>query len=102
MNVSKDLILTDTTVQAVQRLTPIADEVGVSMATLALAWVLRRRELASAITGASRPEQVHSNARASGVRLTDDVLKQIDDALGDTPIRRPTLAPFAVEGVRHR
>src|SRR5689334_16825374 len=47
MNVSKDLILTDTTVQAVQRLTPIADEVGVSLATLALAWVLRRRELAS-------------------------------------------------------
>ena len=102
MNVSKDLILTDTTLQAVQRLTPIADEVGVSMATLALAWVLRRRELASAITGASRPEQVHANARASGVHLGDDVLKRIDDALGDTPIRTPTLAPFAVEGVRHR
>ena len=72
------------------------------MATLALAWVLRRRELASAITGASRPEQVPANAEASGVHLTDDVLKQIDDALGDTPIRTPTLAPFAVEGVRHR
>ena len=102
MNISKDRILTDTTLQTVQRLAPIADEAGVSMATLALAWVLRRRELASAITGASRPEQVHANAEASGVHLTDDVLKQIDDALGDVPIRTPTLAPFAVEGVQHR
>jgi aryl-alcohol dehydrogenase-like predicted oxidoreductase len=81
---------------------PIADEIGVSLPTLALAWVLRRGELASAITGASRPEQVHANARASGVELSDDVLKQIDEALGDAPVRTPTLAPFATEGIKHR
>ena len=60
------------------------------MATLALAWVLRRSEVASAITGASRPEQVHANAAASGVKLSDDLLAAVDQALGDVPITEPT------------
>ena len=61
------------------------------MAQLALAWVLRRAEVASAIIGASRPEQVHANAAASGVELADDVLAAIDEALGASD-RRPARA----------
>ena len=61
------------------------------MAELALAWVLRRPELASAIVGASRPEQVHANAKASGIELTPDTLAAIDEALGDVPVKEPTL-----------
>jgi aryl-alcohol dehydrogenase-like predicted oxidoreductase len=72
------------------------------MPQLALAWVIRRTELASAITGASRPEQVHANAAASGTELTLDVLDAIDAALGDVPVRGRRLAPFAKEGVTHR
>ncbi|MCP2360049.1 diketogulonate reductase-like aldo/keto reductase [Nonomuraea thailandensis] len=54
---------------------------------------LRRGEVASAITGASRPEQVHANAAASGVKLSDDLLSAVDQALGDVPVTEPTLAP---------
>ena len=72
------------------------------MAELALAWVLRRPELASAIVGASRPEQVHANAKASGIQLTPDTLAAIDEALGDVPVKEPTLAPLARAGVTHR
>jgi aryl-alcohol dehydrogenase-like predicted oxidoreductase len=89
-------------IEAVQRLKPVAEAAGLSMPTLALAWVLRRSELASAIIGASRPEQVHANAAAAGVELTDDVLKAVDDALGDVPVTEPTIAPFAKSGVLHR
>ncbi|MBV8236499.1 MAG: aldo/keto reductase family protein [Acidimicrobiia bacterium] len=67
---------------AVQGLKPIADQAGVTMAQLALAWVLRLPVVSSAIIGATRPEQVEDNAAASGVTLPDDVLKAIDDALG--------------------
>ena len=66
---------------AVQDLKPIADEAGLSMAQLALAWVLREPNVASAIIGASRPSQVDDNAAASGVKLSDDVLQRIDDVL---------------------
>jgi aryl-alcohol dehydrogenase-like predicted oxidoreductase len=69
------------TLAGVQRLRPIAEELGLSMAQLALAWVLRRPEVSSAIIGASRPEQVEENARASGVRLEASVLQRIDRAL---------------------
>jgi hypothetical protein len=62
----------------------------------------RRGEVASAITGASRPEQVHANAQASGVQLTADVLAAIDAALGTAPVKAPTLAPLAQEGILHR
>ena len=66
--------LTDRTLEAVQRLVPIAEGAGLSMAEMALAWVLRRPELASAIVGASRPEQVHANAAAAGIELSADTL----------------------------
>ncbi len=94
--------LTDETLAAVARLAPIADEAGLSMAQLAIAWVLRQPNVASAIVGASRPEQVHDNVAAAGVTLSPDTLAAIDEALGDVPVTEPTLAPGATEGVRHR
>ncbi len=93
--------LNDDALNAVARLAPIADGLGLTMGQLALAWVLRRHEVASAIVGASRPEQVHENAAASGQVLSDDVLAAIDAALGDVPVTGPTLAPGATAGVRH-
>ena len=102
MGASIKLVMNDTTLEAVDRLRPIADEAGLSMVELALAWVLRRPELASAIVGASRPEQIHANAKASDIELTPDTLEAIDEALGDAPVREPTLAPFARPGVTHR
>ncbi|MFE1753148.1 aldo/keto reductase family protein [Streptomyces anandii] len=102
MAVSKDLVHSDATLEAVQRLVPIAEEAGMSMPTLALAWVLRRGEVASAITGASRPEQVHANAAASGVDLPEDLLAAVDRALGDAPVTGPILAPGADAGIKRR
>lgn len=94
--------LTDEALEAVQRLAPIADAAGLSLAQLALAWVLRRGEVASAIIGASRPEQIHDNAAAAGVSLDDDVVEAIDAALGDVPVKGDRLAPGASQGVMHR
>jgi aryl-alcohol dehydrogenase-like predicted oxidoreductase len=73
--------LNHTTLDAVDRLRPVADEAGLTMAQLGLAWVLRPDNVAAAIVGASRPEQVHENARAAGVRLSADTLRAIDEAL---------------------
>ena len=73
--------------EAVQRLRPVAEQAGLTMAQLALAWVLRQPNVASAIVGASRPEQVHANASASGIVLGADTLAAIDDALGDGVVR---------------
>jgi aryl-alcohol dehydrogenase-like predicted oxidoreductase len=67
--------------EAVQRLVPIADGAGLSMAQLALAWVLQEPSVASAIIGASRPEQIDENVAASGVKLDDSVLRAVDEAL---------------------
>ena len=60
--------LDDEMLEAVQRLRPVADDAGLTMSQLALAWILRQDNVASAIIGASRPEQVHENAAAAGVR----------------------------------
>jgi aryl-alcohol dehydrogenase-like predicted oxidoreductase len=94
--------LTDATLEAVQRLVPIADGAGMTMVELALAWTLRRPELASAIIGASRPEQVHANAAASGKELSPDLVAAIDEALGDVPVKGAQLAPGASAGITHR
>lgn len=75
--------LTDDVLTRVQNLRPIADDLGISMAQLAIAWVLHNKNVASAIIGASRPEQVAENVKAAGVRLSDDVIDRIDDVLGD-------------------
>jgi aryl-alcohol dehydrogenase-like predicted oxidoreductase len=102
MNFAMEMIMRDDILEAVQRLLPVADSAGLTMVELALAWVLRRQEVASAIVGASRPEQVHANAAAAGISLSPDVLEEIDRALGDIPVKGQTLAPLASEGVKHR
>ncbi len=79
--------LDDAMLEAVQRLRPVADQAGLTMSQLALAWVLRQDNVAAAIIGASRPEQVHENAAAAGVTLSDDTLRAVDDALGSVAIR---------------
>jgi aryl-alcohol dehydrogenase-like predicted oxidoreductase len=73
--------------EAVERLRPIADEAGISLAQLALAWVLRQPNVASAIVGATRVEQVETNAAAAGIRLDPDALRRIDEALAEV-VRR--------------
>jgi aryl-alcohol dehydrogenase-like predicted oxidoreductase len=102
MNIAMDRLMDDAVLEAVERLRPIAEGAGLSMTELALAWVLRRGEVASAIVGASRPEQVHANVNASGIELTPDTLAAIDEALGDVPVKEPTLAPLARAGVTRR
>ena len=77
----------DYLLEAVAQLKPIALDLGVTMAQMALAWVLRRPEVASAIIGASRPEQIEDNVRAVKVKLSDDVLERIDEAVGGVAVR---------------
>jgi aryl-alcohol dehydrogenase-like predicted oxidoreductase len=76
---------------AVQRLRPIADELELTMAQLAVAWVLQNQNVACAIIGASKPRQIKENVAASGVVLSPEVLGRIDDALGDVVMRNPML-----------
>ncbi len=82
--------MTEDVLTRVQALRPIADAAGLTMAQLAVAWVLQNPNVASAIIGASRPEQVRSNAEAAGVVLQAETLRQIDEALGDTVVSDPT------------
>jgi len=87
--------LGDDVLGRVQQLRPIAQDVGLSLAQLAVAWVLQNRSVASAIVGASRPEQVRENARAAGVKLDAAVMRRIDGVLGDAVVRDParTVSP---------
>jgi len=82
--------LKDDVLSAVQDLQPIADDLGLTMAALAVAWVLQNPNVSAAIIGASRPEQVTQNAKAAGVTLGDDVMKRIDEVLGDLVDRDPS------------
>lgn len=77
----------DYLLESVAQLKPIAADLGLTMVQMALAWVLRRAEVASAIIGASRPEQVEANVRAIGVTLPADALSRIDAAIGKTAVR---------------
>jgi aryl-alcohol dehydrogenase-like predicted oxidoreductase len=79
----------DDVLTAVQGLEPIAKDCGLTMAQLAIAWVLQNDNVAAAIVGASRPEQVGDNVKAAGVKLDDDVMKRIDEALGSVVVRDP-------------
>ena len=83
LSATMGFLSTDAILEAVQRLNVVADEAGLTTAQLALAWVLREPNVASAITGATRPSQVDDNVAASGIVLDDDTLQAIDDALGD-------------------
>ncbi|GAA4185671.1 aldo/keto reductase family protein [Streptosporangium oxazolinicum] len=88
-------MLNDDVLTRVQQLEPIAADLGLSMAQLAVAWVLQNPNVSSAIVGASRPEQVRDNVKASGVKLESEVLKKIDDVLGPIVERDPakTVSP---------
>ncbi|MGP3913701.1 aldo/keto reductase family protein [Nonomuraea sp. 10N515B] len=87
--------MNDDVLARVQDLKPIAADLGLSMAQLAIAWVLQNPNVSSAIVGASRPEQVRDNVKASGVTLEEDVLRRIDDVLGPVVERDPakTVSP---------
>ncbi|WP_327583305.1 aldo/keto reductase family protein [Nonomuraea sp. NBC_00507] len=87
--------MNDDVLARVQDLKPIAADLGLSMAQLAIAWVLQNPNVSSAIVGASRPEQVRDNVKASGVKLEEDVLRRIDDVLGPVVERDPakTMSP---------
>ena len=75
--------------ERVQKLQPIADELNLSMAQLAVAWVLQNDNVACAIIGASRPEQVTENVGASGVEIPAELMSRIDEVLGDVVVRDP-------------
>ncbi|MEV0951933.1 aldo/keto reductase family protein [Promicromonospora sp. NPDC050249] len=81
--------MTDETLTAVQNLKPVAAELDLSMAQLAVAWVLQNDNVAAALVGASRPEQVAENVKASGVTIPAELMKQIDDALDGVIERDP-------------
>jgi aryl-alcohol dehydrogenase-like predicted oxidoreductase len=81
--------LSDDVLERVQRLRPIADEAGLTMAQLAVAWVLQNDNVAAAIIGASRPEQVEENVKAAGVRLGADAMAAIDKALDGVVVADP-------------
>ncbi|HWB36305.1 MAG TPA: aldo/keto reductase family protein [Rugosimonospora sp.] len=82
-------LLTDEVLGRVQRLGPLAEQAGLSLAQLAVAWVLQNPNVSSAIVGATRPEQLRDNAKASGVKLDADLLKAIDEVLEPIVERDP-------------
>ena len=100
MGWAMDRYLDDRVLEAVQRLRPIAADAGLEMVQLALAWVLRRDEVASAIIGASRPEQVVTNAAAAEVELSADTLAAVDEALDGIAVTES--AAGSAPGVKHR
>jgi aryl-alcohol dehydrogenase-like predicted oxidoreductase len=83
--------LEDDLLSRVQLLKPLAEQAGLTLAQLAVAWVLQNPNVSAAIIGATRPEQVHENVRASGVRLDQDLLQQIDKVIGDKVVTDPAL-----------
>jgi aryl-alcohol dehydrogenase-like predicted oxidoreductase len=88
-------LMSDEVLTRVQELKPIAEEAGLSMAQLAVAWVLQNPNVSSAIIGASRPEQVRDNVRAAGVRIDPELMKRIDGVLDPVIERDPakTVSP---------
>ena len=81
----------DDVLARVQELEPVAADLGLSMGALALAWVLQEENVAAAIIGASRPEQVTDNVKASGVRLDPEVKQRIDDVLAPVAVTDPVI-----------
>ncbi len=79
--------MNDDILTRVQALQPVAEELDITMAQLAIAWVLQNDNVAAALVGASRPEQVSENVKAAGVKIPDELMKKVDDALGDAAER---------------
>src|SRR5256886_368575 len=84
-------LMADEVLTRVQQLRPIAEQAGLTMAQLAVAWVLQNPNVSSAIVGATRPEQLRDNVKASGVKLDADLLKAIDEVLDPVVTRDPAL-----------
>jgi aryl-alcohol dehydrogenase-like predicted oxidoreductase len=89
--------LTDSILSRVQELRPVADQAGLTLSQLAVAWTLQNPNVSAAIIGASRPEQVRENVKAAGVKLDQEVLKRIDEVIGPEVVRDPaqTQSPAA-------
>ncbi len=87
--------MADDVLTAVQQLQPVADELGLKMSQLAIAWVLQNGNVSTALVGASRPEQVAENVKASGVTIPAELMTAIDEALGSVAEKDPakTLSP---------
>jgi len=83
--------LADDILGRVQRLRPVADAAGLTLSQLAIAWTLQNENVSAAIVGATRPEQVRENVKASGVRLAAETMSQIDEILGPVIVRDPAL-----------
>ena len=81
-------MLTDENLDKVEKLSVVAAELGVPLAVLALAWILRLPQISSVITGASKPEQLESNLAASGFRIPQEALDEIEGILGYHPFVR--------------
>jgi aryl-alcohol dehydrogenase-like predicted oxidoreductase len=90
-------LLQDDVLDAVQRLRPLAEQAGLSMAQLGVAWVLQNPNVSSAIVGATRPEQLEDNVKASGVKLDAELLKRIDEVLEPVVQRDPALTQSPAE-----
>jgi len=87
--------MNDEVLTAVQRLKPIAEQEGLTLAQLAVAWVLNNPNVSSAIIGATKPAQIKENVKASGVKLSSETMRAIDSALGNLPEKDPakTVSP---------
>jgi voltage-dependent potassium channel beta subunit len=83
--------MTDDILRRVQNLRPVAEEAGLTLSQLAVAWTLQNPGVAAAIVGATRPEQIRENAKAAGVRLDQALLAKIDEILGSAIVRDPAL-----------
>ena len=82
--------MADDVLTRVQQLAPLAKEVGLDMAQFAVAWVLQNDNVSAAIVGASRPEQISSNVKAAGVKLPAEIMKKVDEILGDVVVTDPS------------
>jgi len=83
--------LGDDLLTKIQKLIPLAEQLELSLAQFSIAWVLQNKNIAAAIVGASKPEQIASNIKASGVEIPAELMKQADDILGDSIVRDPEL-----------
>lgn len=81
-------LLTDENLDKVEKLSAVAEKLGMPLSVLALAWILRLGQISSVITGASKPEQIAANVAASGVRLSEETLDEIDAILCYKPFFR--------------
>ena len=81
--------MTDDVLTKEQKLRPLADQAGLTMAQLGVAWVLQNKNVASAIVGASKPEQLDDNVTAAKVKLESTLMKSIDDALAGAIVTDP-------------